>query len=73
MKFFVLELNLSKEQSGFMWQDLTQNSFCVCQDFFVGSSFNQPPQSKDYFGEDNYVHTSIQPMIFTSYLLNVVQ
>lgn len=76
--FFVLKLNLSKEQSCFCVARLDPELVpCMLGSYLfdvVGSSFNEQPQSYDFFGQENYVHTSIQPTILsTSYLLNIVQ
>ncbi len=74
----MLILNLLKEQSGVCVAGLDPELVpCILASYLLdvfGSSFNEPPQSKDYFGNENYVQTSRQPTIFsTSYLLNIVQ
>lgn len=73
----MLKLDLVEEQC-FCVTELDQELVpCMLGSYLfdiTGSSFSDPPQSEDYFSEENYVHASIQPTIFsTSYLLNIVQ
>lgn len=74
----MLRLNLLKEQIGICVAGLDRELVpCILGSYLldvVGSSFNEPPQSKVYFGGENYVHTLIQPTIFSmSYLVNIVE